>query len=136
MNDFARDDELKTRGNRVGPWSLVKTSVLDQKRMCVCGALADVRFGPKADIAKAYCITSSAGATIAGGTASPSALAVLRLIASSNFVGNSTGRSMSALTPKADMCGAVADVCYGPRADIAPFTRSLRLPVQGLFYPR
>src|SRR5262245_62388342 len=36
MNDFARDDELKTRGNRVGPWSLVKTSVLDQKRMCVC----------------------------------------------------------------------------------------------------
>src|SRR5262249_17225367 len=50
MNDFARDDELKTRGNRVGPWSLVKTSVLDQKRMCVCGALAHVRFGSKADI--------------------------------------------------------------------------------------
>src|SRR5262249_37725176 len=36
MNDFARDNELKTRGNRVGLWSLVKTSVLDQKRMCVC----------------------------------------------------------------------------------------------------
>src|SRR5262245_50629035 len=35
MNDFARDNELKTGGNRVGLWSLVKTSVLDQKRMCV-----------------------------------------------------------------------------------------------------
>src|SRR5262245_2123303 len=28
MNDFARDDELKTRGNRVGPWSRVITSAL------------------------------------------------------------------------------------------------------------
>jgi hypothetical protein len=26
---------------------------------------------------------------------------------------------MSALPLKADMCGAVADVCYGPMADIA-----------------
>jgi hypothetical protein len=25
---------------------------------------------------------------------------------------------MSALTPKADMCGALADVCFGPIADI------------------
>jgi hypothetical protein len=25
---------------------------------------------------------------------------------------------MSALTPKADMCGATSDVCFGPRADI------------------
>src|SRR5262249_15648539 len=57
MNDFARDNELKTRGNRVGLWSLVKTSVLDQKRMCVCGALAHVRFGSKADMcsAKGHC---------------------------------------------------------------------------------
>src|SRR5215471_17401947 len=53
MNDFARDNELKTRGNRVGLWSLVKTSVLDQKRMCVCGALAHVRFGSKADMCSA-----------------------------------------------------------------------------------
>jgi len=26
---------------------------------------------------------------------------------------------MSALTPKADMCGALAHVCFGPKADIA-----------------
>ena len=25
---------------------------------------------------------------------------------------------MSALPPKADMCGATRDVCYGPKADI------------------
>jgi len=25
---------------------------------------------------------------------------------------------MSALTPKADMCSALANVCYGPKADI------------------
>jgi hypothetical protein len=25
---------------------------------------------------------------------------------------------MSALTPKADMCGALADVCFVPKADI------------------
>src|SRR5262245_7600157 len=27
-------------------------------------------------------------------------------------------QALSALPPKADMCGAVADVCYGPKADI------------------
>src|SRR5215510_7385752 len=26
---------------------------------------------------------------------------------------------MSALSPKADMCGATANVCFGPRADIS-----------------
>ena len=26
---------------------------------------------------------------------------------------------MSALPPKADMCGATRDVCFGPKADIA-----------------
>jgi hypothetical protein len=26
---------------------------------------------------------------------------------------------MSALLPEADMCGALGDVCYGPKADIA-----------------
>ena len=28
--------------------------------------------------------------------------------------------------PKADMCGALGDVCFVPQADIAPFTRSPR----------
>src|SRR5215468_6841485 len=32
MNDFARDDELKTRGNRVGPWSLA-----DRRSHTECG---------------------------------------------------------------------------------------------------
>jgi hypothetical protein len=35
-------------------------------------------------------------------------------------------KAMSALPPKADMCGALAHVCLVPIADIAPFTRSLR----------
>src|SRR4051794_533801 len=54
--------------------------------------------GWKADICSAantilYSITSSARSSSVGGTVSPSALAVLRLISSSNFVGCSTGRS-------------------------------------------
>jgi hypothetical protein len=27
-------------------------------------------------------------------------------------------RTVSALPPKADVCGAVANVCFGPKADI------------------
>jgi hypothetical protein len=55
-----------------------------------------VRFVPKAD--KVHCIkivcysiTSSAVASSVGGTVSPSALAVLRLITSSNLVGCAPG---------------------------------------------
>jgi hypothetical protein len=29
--------------------------------------------------------------------------------------------------PKGDMCGATRDVCFGPKADIEPFTRSTSL---------
>ena len=43
--------------------------------------------------ARPYSITSSARASSAGGTVRPSALAVLRFIASSNFVACMTGRS-------------------------------------------
>jgi hypothetical protein len=32
---------------------------------------------------------------------------------------------MSALPPKADMCGAVPHVCFGPIADITPFCISV-----------
>ena len=32
MNDFGRDDKHRTGGNRVGPWSRVKTSALGQKQ--------------------------------------------------------------------------------------------------------
>ena len=58
----------------------------------------DVRFVPKADILRCgkerrYSITSSARASSDCGTVSPSALAVLRLMASSNFAGCCTGKS-------------------------------------------
>src|SRR5262245_13842712 len=36
-------------------------------------------------------------------------------------------KGMSALPPKADMCGAVADVRFGPKADMCPHTPSLKL---------
>ena len=59
----------------------------------MCSALAHVRFVPIADISQCYSITSLACASTDGGTVRPSALAVLRLIASSNLVGACTGRS-------------------------------------------
>jgi hypothetical protein len=46
----------------------------------------------------AYSITSSARATRVGGTSSPSAFAVLRLITNSYFVGTCTGRSAGFFT--------------------------------------
>jgi hypothetical protein len=57
----------------------------------------DVRFGPAADSCAAakncYSITLSVRASRAGGTARPSALAVLRLMTSSYLVGACTGNS-------------------------------------------
>src|SRR5262249_13335389 len=46
------------------------------------------------EFALVHSITSSARSRIDGGTARPSALAVLRFTAISNFVGNCTGRSL------------------------------------------
>ena len=54
----------------------------------MCSAIGDVRFVPKADISEqAYSITSSARPINVFGTLRPSALAVLRLITNSYFVG-------------------------------------------------
>jgi hypothetical protein len=36
-------------------------------------------------------------------------------------------KAMSALPPKADMCGALAHVCFGPKADIDLFDHFVRL---------
>src|SRR5262249_56777203 len=58
----------------------------------MCSTVADVRYGPKADIAP-YSITSSAVASRAEGIVTPSAFAVLRLMTSSNLVGCCTGSS-------------------------------------------
>src|SRR5262245_44767713 len=52
----------------------------------------NVRFVPKADIG-VHSISSSASAISLSGIVRPSALAVLRLMISSNFVGACTGRS-------------------------------------------
>jgi hypothetical protein len=44
---------------------------------------------------------------------------------------------MSALPPNADMCGALAHVCFGPIADIACFNPDLwlgRLPACELYH--
>src|SRR5262249_13372362 len=54
-----------------------------------CGRTADKRD----ELAPPHSITSSARAINAGEMVRPSALAVLRLITKSNFVGSSTGRS-------------------------------------------
>jgi hypothetical protein len=64
-----------------------------------CCVTAKRRFGPKPDQVPRskehrYSITSSAVASSDVGTLTPSALAVLRLMASSNLVGCSTGRSL------------------------------------------
>jgi hypothetical protein len=57
------------------------------------GRIFDVRFVPKADIASRYSITSSAMDSTPDGTSIPSARAVCRLIANTNLVDCSTGRS-------------------------------------------
>jgi hypothetical protein len=61
--------------------------------------LADVRFGSKADIC---------GAT-----------SHVRFTPNCDCKSGHLRFVMSALPPKADMCSALADVCFGPIADIA-----------------
>ena len=58
----------------------------------MCSALSDVGFVPKADMRR-YSITSSAMARMPDGMAKPSALAVLRLMTSSNLTSWMIGRS-------------------------------------------
>ena len=41
-----------------------------------------------------------------------------------------THKSMSALTPKADMCGATAHVRFVPKADIAFATKIRTVPIR------
>ena len=55
-----------------------------------------------------YSITSSARASSVGGTSRPSALAVLRLITSSNLVGCITGRSARFMACRRRIPGTVA----------------------------
>src|SRR5262249_36559018 len=59
----------------------------------MCSASGYVRFGPEADIAATYSITSSAAFNRPNGTVRPSVLAVFRLMTKSNLLGCKTGRS-------------------------------------------
>src|SRR5262249_12720616 len=70
----------------------------------MCSAQAHVRFGSEAD--------------------SCSAATHVRFTPISNRESGHPHEFMSALPPKADMCGALAHVCFGPKADIPRFTRS------------
>ena len=85
-------------GDRMSAWGQKQTfsrsvamSALPPKAD-IDGCNHDVRLVPKADMG-AYSITSSARAINVGGTITPSALAVFRLIRSSNLAGCSTGNS-------------------------------------------
>src|SRR5215831_9119800 len=62
------------------------------------GSAAD-RGEPRDEIPPFHSITSSARSTIDGGTARPSALAVLRLTTNSNLVANCTGSSLTFAPP-------------------------------------
>src|SRR5262249_60795396 len=68
------------------------------------GACRDVRYVPKADIAP-HSIISSARADNVGGTSMPSALAVLRLMTSSNLV--------AGLGASENLTGVDADLTIG-----------------------
>src|SRR6476660_5695834 len=59
---------------------------------------SDVRFGSKADIC--------------------SAKGHVRFTSNSDRESEFPQRAISALPPKADMCGAIAHVCYGPEEDM------------------
>jgi hypothetical protein len=96
---------------RIGPHIVVAAlECIATGRVKFCGAKTYAwsmsALPPKADMYSAmsalchkrtwriYSITSSARASSEGGTVKPSALAVFRLIASSNLVGACTGRSL------------------------------------------
>src|SRR4029079_12376812 len=68
--------------------------------------LSNVRFGSQADVrtAKRH----------------------VRFTPDSDHESDFSQKPMSALPPKADMCGATRDVCYGPEADIVGLIQSPR----------
>jgi hypothetical protein len=72
----------------------------------MCIAQAHVRFGSKADMCAAK--------------------RHFRFTPNSDRESEIPQEAMSALHPIADMCGALADVCSGPKADITTLTRSPR----------
>src|SRR5262245_6455569 len=59
----------------------------------LCGANADVGYGPKADIARSYSISWSLSPSSCDGIVTPSALAALRLTIKVNLLGCSIGGS-------------------------------------------
>jgi len=67
----------------------MRSGLLRARRERPCGRVAEQRN----EVAARHSITSSARTSSGGGTSSPSALAALRLISSSNFVGCWIGKS-------------------------------------------
>src|SRR5262245_29912706 len=74
-----------------GSWTEVQCRSLETR--------LDVRFGSQADM----CVAKRN----------------VRFTPNSDRKSRHPQKVMSALPPKADMCGALADVCYGPIADMA-----------------
>ena len=85
------------RGAVSGRACRVGGTILRQTFLCAAGAAAGGQRRLRTAVSN-HSITSSAVASNVGGTARPRVLAVLRLIANSNFVGCCTGRS-AGLTP-------------------------------------
>jgi hypothetical protein len=79
--------------------------------MGILEGLGNVRFGSKADIGAA---TSH-----------------VRFAPDSDRESRHPKNAMSALPSKADMCGARADVCYGPIADITALFNDVAISVAG-----
>jgi hypothetical protein len=88
--------------SEAGSYSAVRRCLLNVCFGSVFGLRSDISRRPRVpkaalsnrSTAAPYSITSSAMASSVGGTSRPSALAVLRLMTSSNLVGCTTGRSV------------------------------------------
>src|SRR5262245_12122528 len=87
----------------------------------------NVRYWPKADM-------SLCAAPVRSWGVKQSAATHVRFTPNSDRESGHQHTIMSALPPKADMCSALADVCFGPKADIGPsysITASARASTDG-----
>ena len=89
---FAMQNEMSTSGQKQTYAAQSAMSALPPKAD-MCSAIAHVRFVPIADMSLCHSMITSARCKNVSVTDNPSALAVLRLMTSSNFVGCSTGIS-------------------------------------------
>src|SRR6516165_3101225 len=88
----ARRSDARSAGNS-RPWPQGRLHDLNEADVAYIFAQRISKACAKGDNSNHYSTTSVVRSRIEGGTARPSALAVLRFRAISNFVGNCTGRS-------------------------------------------